>query len=116
MAQAKEEKAAATQTSEASDFSSLLQKEFKPKSDRAREEVETAVRTLAAQVLEAQDLIADDAINSINAIVAEPATRARLVGLGLRPLSMTSAQFGELIANDTEKWAKVIRSADIKIE
>ena len=44
MAQAKEEKAVATQTSEASDFSSLLQKEFKPKSDRMREEVETAVR------------------------------------------------------------------------
>ena len=71
MAQAKEEKAVATQTSEASDFSSLLQKEFKPKSDRMREEVETAVRTLAAQVLEDKDLIADDAINSINAIVAE---------------------------------------------
>jgi type VI secretion system protein ImpC len=71
MAQAQEEKAAATQTAEVSDFSSLLQKEFKPKSDRAREEVETAVRTLAAQVLEDQDLIADDAINSINAIVAE---------------------------------------------
>jgi type VI secretion system protein ImpC len=54
-----------------SDFSALLQKEFKPKSDRAREDVEIAVRTLAAQVLEDQDLIADDAINSINAIVAE---------------------------------------------
>jgi type VI secretion system protein ImpC len=62
---------AAAQTSEASEFSSLLQKEFKPKSDRAREEVETAVRTLAAQVLEDKDLIADDAVNSINAIVAE---------------------------------------------
>jgi type VI secretion system protein ImpC len=71
MAEAKEDKAVATQTSEASEFSSLLQKEFKPKSDRAREEVETAVRTLAAQVLEDKDLIADDAINSINAIVAE---------------------------------------------
>jgi len=29
---------------------------------------------------------------------------------------MTSAQFGKLIAGDTEKWAKVIRSANIKIE
>ncbi len=71
MAQAKEEQAAVGQTTETSDFSALLQKEFKPKSDRAREEVETAVRTLAAQVLEDKDLIADDAINSINAIVAE---------------------------------------------
>jgi type VI secretion system protein ImpC len=72
MAQVKEDQAAAAgQTTETSDFSALLQKEFKPKSDRAREEVETAVRTLAAQVLEDKDLIADDAINSINAIVAE---------------------------------------------
>src|SRR5260370_4753447 len=71
MAQEKVDQAAGTQTSETSDFSALLQKEFKPKSDRAREEVETAVRTLAAQVLEDQDLIADDAVNSINAIVAE---------------------------------------------
>jgi hypothetical protein len=36
--------------------------------------------------------------------------------LGVRPLSMTPAQFGKLIADDTEKWAKVIRSADIKVE
>ena len=72
MAQAKEDQAAGgTQTAESSDFSALLQKEFKPKSDRAREEVETAVKTLAQQVLADQDLIADDAINSINAIVAE---------------------------------------------
>jgi type VI secretion system protein ImpC len=71
MAQVKEDQAALGQTTETSDFSALLQKEFKPKSDRAREEVETAVRTLAAQVLEDKDLIADDAINSINAIVAE---------------------------------------------
>ncbi len=72
MAEAKEDQAAgATKTAESPDFSALLQKEFKPKSDRAREEVETAVRTLAAQVLADQDLIADDAVNSINAIVAE---------------------------------------------
>ncbi|HEY0747830.1 MAG TPA: type VI secretion system contractile sheath large subunit [Steroidobacteraceae bacterium] len=71
MATVKEDQAALGQTTETSDFSALLQKEFKPKSDRAREEVETAVRTLAAQVLEDKDLIADDAVNSINAIVAE---------------------------------------------
>ena len=60
--------------------------------------------------------IIDKLNNEINAIVAEPDTRARLVGLGVRPLSMTSAQFGKLIADDTEKWAKVIRSANIKTE
>jgi type VI secretion system protein ImpC len=72
MAEAKTDQQVGSQTTESSsDFSALLQKEFKPKSDRAREEVESAVRTLAAQVLEDQDLIADDAVNSINAIVAE---------------------------------------------
>jgi tripartite-type tricarboxylate transporter receptor subunit TctC len=60
--------------------------------------------------------IVDKLNTTINAIVAEPDTRARLVGLGVRPLSMTAAQFGKLIADDTEKWAKVIRSADIKVE
>jgi type VI secretion system protein ImpC len=72
MAEATQSKpAAAGQTIEASDFGALLQKEFKPKSDRVREEVQAAVRTLAEQVLQDQDLIADDAINSINAIIAE---------------------------------------------
>ena len=60
--------------------------------------------------------IVDKLNNEINAIVAEPDTRARLVGLGVRPLSMTPAQFGKLIADDTEKWAKVIRSANVKAE
>jgi tripartite-type tricarboxylate transporter receptor subunit TctC len=53
---------------------------------------------------------------AINATVAEPDTRARLVAVGVRPLSMTAAEFGKLIADDTEKWAKVIRSANIKME
>jgi tripartite-type tricarboxylate transporter receptor subunit TctC len=60
--------------------------------------------------------IVDKLNTEINAIVAAPDTRARLVGLGVRPLSMTAAQFGNLIADDTEKWAKVIRSANIKVE
>ena len=60
--------------------------------------------------------VIDKLNNAINAIVAEPDTRARLVGLGVRPLSMTPAEFGKLIADDTEKWAKVIRTANIKTE
>jgi type VI secretion system protein ImpC len=48
-----------------------LSKEFKPKSDRARQQVEAAVQTLAQQVLSDQDLIVEDAVNSINAIIAE---------------------------------------------
>jgi tripartite-type tricarboxylate transporter receptor subunit TctC len=50
----------------------------------------------------------------INAIVAEPNMKARLVGLGLQPMSLTSAEFGKFIADQTDKWAKVIRAANIK--
>jgi tripartite-type tricarboxylate transporter receptor subunit TctC len=60
--------------------------------------------------------IVDTLNTTINATVAGPDTRARLIGLGVRPLSMTPAEFGKLIADDTEKWAKVIRSANIKAE
>lgn len=55
----------------ADDFSLLLQKEFRPKSDRAREEVESAVRTLAEQALRETTVISDDVISTINAIIAE---------------------------------------------
>ncbi len=53
------------------DFSELLKKEFKPKSDRAAEQVETAVQTLASQILSDENLIVDDAANTINALIAE---------------------------------------------
>ena len=72
MAEAKTDQEAQAQESLGiDDFSELLNKEFKPKSDRARAQVEAAVETLAHQVLSDEDLILDDAINSINAIIAE---------------------------------------------
>lgn len=72
MATAKEEdKGQAQETIEPGDFEALLKKEFRPKSDRAKAQVETAVQTLAKQVLDDKDLIADDAVNSISAIIAE---------------------------------------------
>lgn len=55
-------------TEEASEFASLLLQEFKPKTDRAREAVETAVRTLAEQALAQTDLVSNDAIKSIESI------------------------------------------------
>jgi type VI secretion system protein ImpC len=58
------------QTAELSDFSSLLQKEFKPKSDRAKEAVAQAVQTLAEQALAGTVTISDDAIKTIQAIIA----------------------------------------------
>ena len=46
------------------EFSSLLQKEFKPKSDHVRDEVQNAVKTLAAHALEHTQLISDDTIKT----------------------------------------------------
>ena len=52
----------------------------------------------------------------IDAIVADPNMRARLVALGLQPMSLTSAEFGKFIAGQIDKWARVIKSANIKPE
>ena len=60
----------ATVTQEASEFASLLDREFKPKSDRAREAVESAVQTLAEQALAHTTLVSDDALRSIEAMIA----------------------------------------------
>jgi type VI secretion system protein ImpC len=66
-----ENAAPAGQTAESGDFAALLNKEFKPKSERAREEVESAVRTLAEQVLQKSDIVSDDVTQTINAYIAE---------------------------------------------
>ena len=57
-------------TLEGNDFTALLSKEFKPKTDEARGAVEQAVQTLAQQALANTTLIGDDAIKSIAAIIA----------------------------------------------
>lgn len=57
-------------TMEGSDFASLLNKEFKPKSDEARSQVEAAVQTLAQQALANVKLIASDTVASIEAMIA----------------------------------------------
>jgi tripartite-type tricarboxylate transporter receptor subunit TctC len=50
----------------------------------------------------------------INAGLADPKMRARFADLGGAPMPMTPAQLGKLIADETEKWAKVIRKANLK--
>src|SRR6266478_1057014 len=55
---------------EASDLQGLLNKEFKPRSDAAKEAVETAVRTLAEQALGASTVISSDTIGTIEAMIA----------------------------------------------
>src|SRR4249920_2060877 len=56
---------------EVTEFDSLLRKEFKPKTDEAKEAVERAVRTLAEQALADTQLISTDVVQSIEAIIAQ---------------------------------------------
>jgi tripartite-type tricarboxylate transporter receptor subunit TctC len=53
---------------------------------------------------------------TINAGLADPKIKARLADLGATTLPGSPAAFGKLIANETDKWGKVIRSANIKVE
>ncbi len=50
----------------------------------------------------------------INTSLAEPRIKARLTDLGAIPMPLSPAAYGKLIADDIEKWAKVIRAANIK--
>jgi tripartite-type tricarboxylate transporter receptor subunit TctC len=54
--------------------------------------------------------------NEINAALADPQIKARLADLGGTVLPGSPADFGKLIAAETEKWGKVIRAANIKAE
>jgi tripartite-type tricarboxylate transporter receptor subunit TctC len=53
---------------------------------------------------------------AINAVLAEPEVRKRLIELGGEPLIMKPEEFGAVIKAETEKWEKVVKYADIKIE
>ena len=58
-----------------------------------------------------------DALNrEINAGLADPQMRARFADLGSTPIPGSPADFGKLIADETEKWGKIIRAAGIKPE
>jgi type VI secretion system protein ImpC len=61
----------ATAVAEGGDLDALLQKEFRPKTDEAKEAVEKAVRTLAEQALAQTQLIGADVVQSITAMIAE---------------------------------------------
>jgi tripartite-type tricarboxylate transporter receptor subunit TctC len=60
--------------------------------------------------------IVDKLNREITASVNDPKIMAQFANVGSVPKSMTPADFGRFIAEDTEKWAKVIRSANIKTE
>ena len=60
--------------------------------------------------------IVDKLNKEINAGLADPKINARLADLGNAPLALSPADFGKLIAEETEKWGKVIRAANIKAD
>jgi len=60
--------------------------------------------------------IIDKLNKEINASLADPQVKARLIGLGGVVNAGSPTEFGKLIADDTEKWAKVVKFAGIKPE
>jgi tripartite-type tricarboxylate transporter receptor subunit TctC len=56
-----------------------------------------------------------DVLNKeVTAAVADPQIKTRLAALGTVPAPMTPAGYGKYLAKETDKWAKVIRTADLK--
>ena len=60
--------------------------------------------------------IVDKLNKEVNAGLADPKMKQRLLDLGGVPLPLTPTDFGKLIADETEKWGNVIRAANIKAE
>ena len=60
--------------------------------------------------------IIDKLNKEINTALADTKIIARLTELGLTVLSGTPADFGKLIADDTEKWAKVVKFSGAKAD
>jgi tripartite-type tricarboxylate transporter receptor subunit TctC len=60
--------------------------------------------------------IIDKLNKEINAALADPKIKARFADMGATVLPGSPTDFGKFIAEETEKWAKVIRAAHIKVE
>src|SRR5215831_2305839 len=60
--------------------------------------------------------IIDRLNKEVTAALADPKIKARFADLGGTALALTPAEFGKLLADETQKWAKVIRAAHIKPE
>jgi type VI secretion system protein ImpC len=71
MAETQQSGQAQAGTMEATEFASLLQKEFRPQTDRAKEEVERAVKTLAEQALRGSVIVSADVVETIKALIGE---------------------------------------------
>jgi tripartite-type tricarboxylate transporter receptor subunit TctC len=53
---------------------------------------------------------------SVTAALANPKMQAKLAELGGIPMPMSPAEFGKFLADDTAKWAKVVRAANLSVE
>jgi tripartite-type tricarboxylate transporter receptor subunit TctC len=53
---------------------------------------------------------------AINAVLAKPEIKARFHDLGGEVMPLSSAEYGKLVADETVKWAKVVKSAGLKVE
>src|SRR4030081_2927594 len=53
---------------------------------------------------------------AVAAALADPKMKARIAELGATPMPMSPAEFGKLLADETEKWAKVVKFANISVE
>jgi len=70
---------------------------------------------VGAPVKTPADIVA--ALNSeINAVLSQPTMKAQFAALGAEPMLMTPAEFGKYIAEETEKWGRVVRTARIKVD
>jgi tripartite-type tricarboxylate transporter receptor subunit TctC len=60
--------------------------------------------------------LSDKLNREINAGLADPRIRARIADLGNTPLALSPTEYGKLLAEETKKWAKVVKFAGIKPE
>ena len=60
--------------------------------------------------------VVDTLNTAVNAVLADSKLKARLAELGGEPMPMTPAQFGKLLADETEKWAKVVKFSGAKAD
>ncbi len=58
--------------------------------------------------------VTDILYKQVTAAVADPQIKARLAALGTAPVPMTPGDYGAYMAKETEKWAKVIKAANLK--